>query len=171
MKISIDNTQNLTSFDFIEMLSTELWDDDNIYLIDDPKKEDIPDYFYITAYLLQFDTELQMSGLTTLLTNSSTYNFENTLNSFKKIGSIKLANCLQDILDTLNKFGMTPAKMRDRFLKGSEDFSEYSIITTGQFFKENDLLEELKIHEDELFNIYSQIWIDLESYLINIRGK
>ncbi len=171
MKLTIDNTRELTSYDFIEKLSIELWRNDNLYLIEEPKKVEIPDYFYISAYLIQFDTEFQMQGLTTLLTNSSTYNFENTLSSLKIIDSPNLANCLQGVLDALSKYGMTPIKMRDRFLKGTEGLPEYSIITTGQFFKENDLLNDLKVHEDKLFEIYPQIWTDLEKYLIKIRGK
>ncbi len=170
MKITLDNSNQLSSYDFIEKLSIELWEDDNIYLIDEPKKVGIPDYFYISAYLIQFDTEFQMQGLATLLTNSSTYNFENTLDSLKIIDSTNLANCLQGVLDTLNKYGMTPVKMRDRFLQGTEHLHEYSIITTGQFFKEEDLLEELEKHEDELNEIYTQIWTDLEAYLIKVRG-
>lgn len=171
MQITIDNTINLSSYDFIERLSIELWESDNIYLIAEPKRADIPGFFYITAYLIQFDTEFQMQGLTTLLTNSSTYNFENTLDSLKTIGSTTLANCLQKILGTLNRYGMSPAKMRDRFLKGTEGLPEYSIITSGQFFKEDNLLEDLKVHEDELLEIYTQIWKDLEMYLIKVRGK
>ena len=171
MKITLDNTKQFTSYDFIEKLSIELWENDNIYLIDEPQKVGIPDYFYISAYLIQFDTEFQMQGLTSLLTNSSTYNFENTLDSLKIIGSINLTNCLQGVLDTLNKYGMTPLKMRDRFLKGTKGLPEYSIITTGQFFKEDDLLEDLKVYEDELHKIYNQIWTVLEVYLIKIRGK
>lgn len=171
MGITLDNTKHLTSYDFIEKLSIELWENDNIYLIDEPRKEEIPNYFYISAYLIQFDTEFQMQGLTALLTNSSTYNFENTLDSLKEIGSTNLSNCLKGILDTLSKYGMTPKKMRDRFLNYTEGLPEFAIITTGQFFKEDDLIEDLKIYEDKLFEIYTQIWTDLEAYLIKIRGK
>jgi hypothetical protein len=171
MIITPENTENLTSYEFIEKMSIELWEGDNIYLIDKPQRADIPDYFYKTAYLLQFDTEFQMSGLTTLLSNSSTYNFENTLKSFVEIGSISLASCLQGILDTLHKFGMTPIKMRERFINGTQELPLYSIITVGQFFNEDNLLEELQVHGNELYEIYTQIWTDLEAYLIKIRGK
>lgn len=171
MKLTQENTIHLKSIDFIEKFSINLWDKENIYLIDEPQREEIPEYFYITAYLLQFDTEFQMQGLLTLLTNSSTYNFENTLKSFKIIGSKKLENCLQMILNSLNKYGMTPIKMRDRFLQGTEGLPEFSIITTGQLFNEDDLLQELEIHSNELYEIYPQILTDLETYLINVRGN
>lgn len=171
MKITPENTIELKSNEFIEKLSIDLWEEDNIYLINEPKKESIPDYFYVSAYIIQFDTEFQMQGLTTLLTNSTSYNFENTLNSFKLIGSTNLANCLQGILNTLNKYGMTPVKMRDRFLGGSEGLPEHSIVTTGQFFNEEDLLEDLELHEEELNKIYPQIATNLGGYLIKTRGN
>ncbi|TAE14198.1 MAG: hypothetical protein EAZ95_10270 [Bacteroidetes bacterium] len=171
MKITLENTQQLTSYNFIERLSIELWKKENIYLIDEPKKVGVPDYFYITAYLIQFDTEFQMQGLTTLLTNSTAYNLENTLDSFNIIGSTTLANCLQDILNTLHKYGLTPIKMRERFLQGTAGLPEYSIITSGNFFKEEDLFQDLSVHEKKLYEIYQQIWTDLEAYLIKIRGK
>ena len=171
MLITPENTENLTSYEFIEKLSIELWEEDNIYLINQLQRTDVPDYFYKTAYLLEFDTEFQMSGLTTLLSNSSTYNFENTLKSFVEIGSTSLASCLQGILDTLHKFGLTPIKMRERFINGTQELPLYSIITVGQFFNEDDLLEELRVHDNKLNEIYTQIWTDLEEYLIKIRGK
>jgi len=171
MKINFDNTKDLASYDFLEKLSIELWKKENIYLLDEPMRADIPEFFYISAYIIQFDTEFQMQGLTTLLTNSSTYNFENTLESLKIIGSKRLVNCLQNILNTLKNYDMTPVKMRDRFLKGTEGLPEYSIISTGQFLKEDELLLDLKVHEDELYEIYNEIWTDLEAYLIKVRGK
>jgi hypothetical protein len=162
MLLTLENTKNLSSYDFIETFSIEVWDEVNIHLVRGPKKDTFPDYFYLTACLLEFDTEFQMSGILTLLTNS--------LNGFKQIESHKLTECLQGILNTLHKFGMTPIKMREQFLNGAQNLPECSIITTGQYFDEKGLLAELKIHGNKLDEIYGEIWPDLESYLIKIRG-
>lgn len=171
MLLPLKNTVKLTSSDFIETFSIEMWSDKNIYLLNESRKNTIPDYFYVTAYLLQFETEFEMSGLTTLLSNSSTYNFENTLISFREIGSTKSAKCLEGILNTLQKYDLTPIKMREWFLNHAEGLSEYSIIKMGQAFKGDDLLDELGVYDNELSDICSEIRTDLEEYLIKIRGQ
>jgi hypothetical protein len=172
MILTVDSTKNLTSPEFLEIFSIEMWSDENIYLIEELPRADIPNYFYITAYCLQFETEFLMSGLTTLLSNSTAYNFINTLESFRRIESDIFVKCLQGIMDTLGKYGLSPAGLRERFLRTTTELPEYSIITMAEIHKtDGNLLSELKIYEDELFKIYPKIWDELENYLLKIRGK
>lgn len=112
-----------------------------------------------------------MSGLVTLLSNSTAYNFKNTLNNFKEINSQHFVQCLEGILSTLERYGMTPIKMRESFIDSTSKLAEYSIITMKKVHKEDELLEALSIYEDELFDTSPQIWDELEKYLIDIRGK
>jgi hypothetical protein len=172
MLLTVDNTSDMTSEDFLEVFSIEMWNPENIYLIEESPRENIPDYFYVTGYCLQFEAELLMSGLTTLLSNSTAYNFINTLESFKKVKSETFAKCLQGILDTLHKYGLTAVGMREKFIHETSELPEFSIITMAEIHQsEGNLLSELKIYEAELFKTYPKIWDDLENYLIEIRGK
>lgn len=151
-----ENTFHLTTDEFLEKIATELWEKDNIYLISEEKRPDIPEYFYITAYLIEFETELMMQGLLGLLGNSTTYNFENTMDSLSLIDNQKGVACLQNILETLSKYGKTPQKIRE------EDTDEVIL---------DKIWEDLAPFEEELYAVFPNIWEDLVRYLIKIRGK
>lgn len=171
MLLTLENTKNLNSSEFVEMFSIELFEDENLYLLNEPKRDEVPAFFYHLAYILEFETALEMSGLMILLSNSTAYNFENTLESFRAIGNTKFATCLQGILNTLANHGLTPIKMRERFENATSDLPEYSIITTGQFHPEEDLNKELRTFEVELYEDCNVIRDALEEYVTSIRGK
>lgn len=151
-----ENTFHLTTDEFLEKIAIELWEKDNIYLISEEKRPDIPEYFYITAYLIEFETELMMQGLLGLLGNSTTYHFQNTIDSLRVIDNQKGVHCLQNILETLSKYGKTPQKMR-------EEYTDEVIL--------DKIWGNLVPFEDELYAVFPNIWEDLERYLINVRGK
>ena len=156
MKLTIENTENLTSREFIELLSIELFNSDNNYLLTKPQVQDIPEYFYISAYLLEFDTEFQMQGLLTTLTNFTAYNFMNTLNSCRKINNIELTECLEGIFECLQKYDLTPVKFRENWIEPSQ---------------ETYLFEELRAFDKKLWKLLPKLWEDLENYLKEVRKK
>lgn len=147
---------HLDSQEFLELLASEIWKEENQFLLLGEKQSGVPEYFYISAYLIDFETELMINGLLGLLQNSVTYNFENTLNSLKIIENEKSVNCLQNILKTLSKYGKSPAQMREEPIS-DEDFDR--------------LYQDLRLFENELHDIFPLIWEDLQRYLLNIRGK
>ena len=156
MLLTVENTKHLTSRDFLELLSIELFNSENLYLLLENRREGIPDYFYISAYILEFDTEFEMQGLNTLLANSTTYNFYNALESYKKINATPFVDALEGIIAVLQKFGLTPMDMRDKF------------ITELEFEK---IATELRVFEKKLYEIYADFWDYLVSYLMKVRGK
>jgi hypothetical protein len=149
MLLDLKNTSKLTNEEFVETLSIHLWDKENIYLIDEDIKADIPNYFYISAYIIEFNTEFQMQGLVTLLSNSPAKNFENTLNSLKIIESSELYKCLTDIKYKLSAFGFTPENV--------------GVII------DDEILIEMRICEKILLKIYPNMLIDLVKYLRKVR--
>lgn len=154
--ITEENTFHLTTDEFLEKMALELWEKENSYLISEEKRPNIPEYFYITAYLLDFETELMMQGLMGLLGNSTTYNFENTMDSLKVIDNQQGVDCLQNIIEILSKYEKTPKKMREE-------------PTNEVVF--DKISEDLAPYEDELYVIFANVWEDLKRYLVNIRGK
>lgn len=154
--ITAENTFHLTTDEFLEKMALELWEKENSYLISEEKRPNIPEYFYITAYLLDFETELMMQGLMGLLGNSTTYHFENTMDSFKVIDNQQGVYCLQNIIEILSKYEKTPKKMREE-------------PTNEVVF--DKISEDLAPYEDELYVIFANVWKDLKRYLVNIRGK
>jgi hypothetical protein len=171
MLLTLENTKDLNPTELVEFFSIELFEDENLYLLNEPKRDDVLAFFYHLAYILEFDTTLQMSGLETILTNSTAYNFENTLDSFRAIGSIKFTNCLEGILKTLAKYGLTPIKMRERFEQGITDLPEYSVITVGQFLPEEALRNELHAYQDVLYEDCNAIRNALGAYVASLRGE
>lgn len=169
MKLTSENTKFLNTEEFLDKLAIELWSEENIYLLNEPQKTDIPDYFYISAYLIEFETELLMQGLATLLTNSVVYNFDNVLEYSKIISCKPLENCLKNIIQTLQEFELKPTDLRENFLQKSQNIQEYDIINND--IMEENLYEKLSYHEEQLHEIFPQVWEDLYSYLKKKRGK
>ncbi|MBK9452268.1 MAG: hypothetical protein IPN95_23165 [Bacteroidetes bacterium] len=128
MLLTEENTHHLSSADFVVHFSIEVFSEENLYLLDQERINPIPSYFYPAAYILEFQTEFLMSGLTILLSNSSVYNFENALNSFTETGNNRVSECLEAIIATLKNFGLKPTDMRERFVNGTQELPQYSII-------------------------------------------
>ena len=170
MLLTEENTNHLSSAEFVDHFSIELFAEENLYLLQQERINTIPSYFYHAAYILEFQTEFLMSGLTIQLSNSSVYNFENALNSFKETGNNRVSECLEAIIATLKNFGLKPTDMRERFVNGTQDLPEYSIIKPSQF-QDADLEEELAVHEEHLWTLIDNVRDDLENYLFKIRGK
>ena len=67
MLLTEENTHHLSSADFVEQFWLELFSEENLYLLQQERISTVPSYFYHAAYILDFHTEFQMSGLTILL--------------------------------------------------------------------------------------------------------
>lgn len=79
----------------------------------------------VPILVLDFDTELNMNGMLGFLENSTGLYFAETIEAFGKIGASETASILRAIEKTLEKHGVTPARLRADFA-GTH---EYQITT------------------------------------------
>jgi hypothetical protein len=79
----------------------------------------------IPILVLDFDTEVCMNGMLGFLENSTGLFFRETIDAFHKIGASETASILRAIEKTLERHGVTPARLRADFV-GTH---EYQITT------------------------------------------
>jgi hypothetical protein len=70
----------------------------------------------VVILILDFDTEVTMNGMLGFLENSTGLFFAETIDDFKKIGSLETAEVLRCITGTLHKHGVTPSTLRSDFV-------------------------------------------------------
>src|SRR5262245_26902696 len=79
----------------------------------------------IPILVLDFDTEVTMNGILGFLENSTGLFLRETIDAFDKIGASGTASILRAIEKTLEKHGVTPAKLRADF----DGTDQYQITT------------------------------------------
>jgi hypothetical protein len=76
---------------------------------------DIAEPLRVAILVLDFDTELCMNGMLGFLENSTGLYFAETIEAFEKIGASETVSVLRAIEKTLDKHGVTPARLRADF--------------------------------------------------------
>lgn len=146
--------KNMTGKTVCEKLAQELWDYDRSQWLK------CNNFIQVAAFLIDFDTELQMEGIFTFLENSTGHYAPIIINSFKAIGDNNDANILSEIchLASLDL-------MRGEF--SDKNYQEYDI----SFFNENhelhgEVADKIEKLESQLYlNTGIDIWQLLFNYL------
>lgn len=76
---------------------------------------EIDESLRVAILILDFDTELNMNGMLGFLENSSGLYFPETIEAFDKIGATETVSILRAIERTMERHGMTPARLRADF--------------------------------------------------------
>ena len=118
------------------------------------------DFIQTAAFLIAFDTELNMEGIFTFLENSIGHYAPNIINAFRAIGDNNDADILEEICRLA-----PPDVMRDEFLSG--DHQEYKLTT---FHANHELSGEAaerieKLNKRLYLNSGIDIWKLLFRYL------
>ncbi|WP_430472155.1 DUF3418 domain-containing protein [Wielerella bovis] len=142
-------TSELDTSAFLAYFAKHLYDEENRHLLDKPISKNIPEYFYICAYLIDFETELSMSGLEGLLCNSTAHHFKDVHNALKIINNHQGVECIQSIIDVLAQNNTSPETF------GNEQRELF------------ELSESLRKYSQQLSDeIFPTVWADLEKYLL-----
>ncbi|MBR1527681.1 MAG: DUF4375 domain-containing protein [Oscillospiraceae bacterium] len=153
----IDGSQidrnTLTGETVCEKLTQELWEYDRSQWLN------WPDCFQTAAFLIDFDTELQMEGIFTFLENSIGHYAPEIIKAFRTIGDEKDAEILSEICRLA-----PPDVVRG---ESSDNHQEYEI---SSFQEDHALCEEtvnkIEALENQLYlNTDSDIWQMLFAYL------
>ena len=146
--------KNMTGKTVCEKLTQELWDYDCSQWLK------CSNFIQVAAFLIDFDSELQMEGIFTFLENSIGYYASVVINSFKAIGDNNDANILSEIcyLASLDI-------MREEF--SDKSYQEYDI---SSFHENHKLREEVtdkieKLESQLYLNTGIDIWQLLFNYL------
>lgn len=134
-----------------EKLSIELWDNERSEWLG------YTDFIKTAAFIIDFDTELNMEGIFTFLENSIGHYAPEIIKSFETIGDFKDAEILTEICRLA-----PPDAMRGEFLKA--DYSEYDICSGCEISEE--VADKIELLESQLYiNTGFDMWQMLYDYL------
>ena len=152
------NIKNMTGETVCEKLTQELWNYERSQWLK------FDDFIQNAAFLIDFDSELQMEGIFTFLENSIGHYAPNIIEAFRAIGDNNDADILYEICTLA-----PPDIMRGEFLK--KDYQEYDI---SSFNDDHELCEEIadkieklesKLYLNTGFNIWRLLFHYLDSHI------
>lgn len=137
-----------------EKLSLELWDRERTEWLE------YADFIKTAAFLIDFDTELNMEGIFTFLENSIGHYAPEIIKAFEAIGDFKDAEILTEICRLA-----PPDVMRGEFLSGG--YSEYDISVFSDDHELNpEVADKIESLENQLYlNSGYDMWQILFDYL------
>jgi len=115
--------ETLSPSKLVETLSIRIYEPPLSTLRD--RLREIAEPLRVPMLVLDFDTELNMSGMLGFLENSTGLYFPETIEAFEKIGASETVSILRAIERTLERHGVTPSGLRADFA-GTQ---EYQITT------------------------------------------
>lgn len=146
--------KNFSGVEICEKLSQELWDYERSQWLE------CTDFIQTAAFLIDFDTELNMEGIFTFLENSIGHYAPEIIQAFKAIGDFRDAEILTEICHLA-----PPDVMRDEFLNSA--YKEYDISVFGDDHKLNpEVVDKIDLLESQLYlNSGFDMWHMLYDYL------
>lgn len=125
----------------------------------------------VIILLLDFDTEVCMQGILGFLENSTGLFLAETVEAFRTIGASETVEVLRGIQKTLDKHGITPARLRADF-NGSK---QYQVTTFAEVHGDlGSLPDEIEQDADRLYlNVKNgeDIWSLLENYIAKRKSE
>lgn len=150
--------KNMTAETVCEKLTQELWNYERSQWLK------LDDFIQDAAFLIDFDSELQMEGIFTFLENSIGHYAPNIIKAFRAIGDNNDADILSEICSLA-----PPDIMRGEFLE--KDYQEYDI---SSFNDDHELCEEIadkieqlesKLYLNTGFDIWQLLFHYLDSHI------
>jgi hypothetical protein len=121
----------------------------------------------VAILVLDFDTELNMSGMLGFLENSTGLFFAETIEAFDKIGASETVSILRAIERTLERHGVTPARLRADFA-GTQ---EYQITTFRDLHGDLGTMPKEVEQDAQRLYVYGKpgtgeaVWLLLEAFV------
>lgn len=137
-----------------EKLCYELWNNERSQWLE------YADFIQTAAFLIDFDTELNMEGIFTFLENSVGHYAPHIIKAFRAVGDDKDAEILSEICRLA-----PPDVMRGEFLNGN--YQEYDIsVFNDEHELSEEITEKIDILESQLYlNTGFDMWQLLYDYL------
>lgn len=166
-----EELESLPSAKLIEALSIRIYEPPLSRARD--SLQDIAEALRLPILVLDFDTAVEMQGILGFLENSTGLFLPETIDAFEKIGAVETASILRDIQKTLERHGVTPARLRSDFA----ETQPFQVTTFAELHGDLGTMSAEVEKEARRLYIYGKpdarepVWRLLEAYVETHRAE